>query len=323
MIGGQAAETKTRYDRLVILAFVPLDRYVVRMSENTRTNSILIVGGGTSGWLCAAYMANKLGSPETGGPKITLLESSEIIPIGVGEATIPPIKSAIAATGIGEAEFLREAQATFKMAIRFDHWRKPIGPDSENHFYHVFGAHGRVGHEPLAPYWLIDPSAKGKSFVEYSMNNGPIIEAHKGPKRPTDPAFGGPLDYAYHFDAGLLAKLLKKRALSLGVEHRIDTIEDVALEGEKITSLKTASGHSLSANLYVDCTGFHAQLIEKSIKEPFVSAGDVLFCDRAIACPSNFADESNDIPPYTKSIARSKGWIWDVPLQHLNLFIFG
>lgn len=286
------------------------------MSNENLTRSVVIVGGGTSGWLCAAYMANKLGTQNAGGPSIVLLESSEIPTIGVGEATIPPIKSAIASTGLEEAEFLKEAQATFKMAIRFDGWCQSAQGKDPSSFYHAFGAHGRIGSEPLAPYWLLDPSAKGKSFVEYSMNNGPIIEAGKGPKRPTDSAFGGPLDYAYHFDAGLLARLLKKRALSLGVTHLVDTVDQVDRSGDHINSITTTDGRTLSADLFVDCTGFHALLIEKSIGEPFVSVADVLFCDSAVACPAEYAADQDEIPPYTKSVARKNGWIWDVPLQH-------
>lgn len=284
-------------------------------SENL-TQSIVIVGGGTSGWLCAAYMANKLGSKASGGPKITLLESSEFAPIGVGEATIPPIKSAIAATGLAENEFLKEALATFKLAIRFDGWSKAKSGEDQSSFYHAFGPHGRIGSEPIAPYWLLDPSARGSSFVDYSMNNGPIIKAGKGPKRVSDPPFGGPLDYAYHFDAGLLANLLKKRALALGVTHLVDTVQQVDREGDHINSISTSRGNSLSADLFIDCTGFHALLIEKSIGEPFQSLSDVLFCDSAIACPAQYLSEEEEIPPYTKSIARKNGWIWDVPLQH-------
>jgi tryptophan 7-halogenase len=286
------------------------------MSDPQQTKQILIVGGGTSGWLCAAYMANILGTESSGGPAITLMEASDIPTIGVGEATIPPIRSAIAATGLGENEFLKATGATFKMAIRFDGWRKSSASVGEHKFYHAFGQHGRVGLEPLAPYWLLDPEARDKSFVDYSMNNGPIIEAMRGPKRSTDKPFGGPLDYAYHFDAGLLAELLKKRATSLGVKHRVGNVADVETDGANITAITTASDERLEADLYVDCTGFHAALIEKALDEPFVSMADVLFCDRAIACPVGYPGDSRQIPPYTKSVARSRGWIWDVPLQH-------
>lgn len=287
----------------------------MRVMSNDLTDHILIVGGGTSGWLCAAYLANTLGAPETGGPRITLMEASEIPTIGVGEATIPPIKSAIAATGLSEKEFLREAKASFKMAIRFDGWRKQSG-DSEHSFYHAFGAHGRVGKEPLAPYWLTTGASERMSFVDFSMNNGAVIDAMKGPKRVGDPEFGGPLDYAYHFDAGLLAQLLKKRATGLGVEHVVDTIDDVELEAENVSAITTKGGRRLVADLYVDCTGFAARIIEKALGEPFVSQADVLFCDSAMACPVDYAADQSDIPPYTKSVARRNGWIWDVPLQH-------
>ncbi|ANY21329.1 Flavin-dependent tryptophan halogenase RebH [Tsuneonella dongtanensis] len=279
------------------------------------TRDILIVGGGTSGWLCAAYMANTLGTVRQGGPRIRLMEASDIPTIGVGESTIPPIRSVIAGTGIDEVDFLRETNATFKMAIRFDGWRKPVA-GCEHGFFHAFGPHGRIGSEPLAPYWLVSGAYKRTSFVDYSMNNGPAIAAGKAPKRMSDQPFKGPLDYAYHFDAGLLAELLKKRATSLDVEHIVATIDKAEVSGEEITAVVTADGRRLTADLFVDCTGFSARLIEQALGEPFVSASDTLFCDRAVACQVPYRDPECPIPPFTRSSARPNGWIWDVPLMH-------
>ncbi|MBX7527084.1 tryptophan halogenase family protein [Qipengyuania vesicularis] len=278
------------------------------------TQRIVILGGGTSGWLCAAYMANNLGRHDQGGPHITLVESSDIPTIGVGEATIPPIKSAIAGTGLGEREFLKAANASFKLAIRFDGWMKAPA-DSPHSFYHAFGPHGRMGKEPLAPYWAMLPKDERPSFVDWSMNNAAVIHVLKGAKRPGDKDFTGPIDYAYHFDAGLLAQLLKERAKSLGVDHVVDTVQSVRRDGETILSITTDGGQVLEGDLFVDCSGFHARLIEKELEEPFRDLNDVLFCDRAIACPVKYGDPDAPILPYTKSTARRNGWIWDVPLQ--------
>lgn len=285
--------------------------------------NVLIVGGGTSGWVTATYMAKLLGCGTPGCINITLIESSDIDTIGVGEATILPIRSLISTLGLDEGRFMRDANATFKLAIRFIDWlRAPDAPETDlnrHWFYHAFGRHGSVGVagvvDTLAPYWILSGAKDRQSFVDYSMMEGRICDAMRGPKRINDPQFQGPVEYAYHFDAGLLAKLLKSLGREHGIKHLIGTVTDVRLDSDgAIASVETNEHGSLVADLYIDCTGFSALLIEKAMHAEFTSFTDTLFCDSAIACQPPYETPNGPILPYTKSTARPHGWIWDIPL---------
>lgn len=287
-----------------------------------RIEHILVVGGGTSGWLSAAFLARKLGANQPNGVKITLIESSEIGTIGVGEATVPPMRTVIASLGLDEAEFMRQTSATFKLGIRFDDWLRTPGetgplPDS---FYHAFGEAGRFGRETqefMAPYWIMNHEHLGQRFGDHTMIEGKLCDAGRGPKRVQDPQFGGPMAYAYHFDAGLLAKLLEKVGIENGVEHLVGTVTNVKLaEDGAIEALETKEHGELKADLYLDCTGFSAHLIEKAMGVEFHSLTDSLFCDEALACQIPYPTADQPIPPFTVSTAQPNGWIWDIPLNN-------
>lgn len=283
-----------------------------------KIDKILVVGGGTSGWFAANYLAKKLGA-DRNGVVVTLVESSDIPTIGVGEATIPPIRSLVSSLGYDEAEFMRESSATFKLAIKFDNWIAAganMG-DVAHSYYHTFGRHNQVGGDLMAPYWILDRENAGKSYVDYTMMEGGLIDAGCGPKRINDKQYLGPLEYAYHFDAGRLATLLKKTGIENGVRHIVDTVEDVGMaEDGSIAHVKTAEHGTLTADLYVDCTGFSARLIEKAMGTEFTGMNDVLFCDSAVACQAPYLDEKCAIPPYTTATAHSAGWTWDIPLNN-------
>lgn len=285
-----------------------------------RIENILIVGGGTSGWLAGAYLAKALGADRPGGVQITLIESSEIETIGVGEATVPPVRTVIASLGLDEAEFMRETSATFKLGLRFDNWlgREVDGrPDS---YYHTFGEAGRFGQqvqEFMAPYWVIGRDNIGQSFVDFSMMEGRICDAGRGPKKTDGVQFGGPMAYAYHFDAGLLVGLLKKVGCASGVKHLIGTVKNVRLaEDGSIAALETEEHGALSADLYLDCTGFGAYIIEKAMGAEYQDLSDVLFCDEAVACQIPYADPGQPILPFTIATAQENGWTWDIPLSN-------
>lgn len=294
-----------------------------------RIEHILIVGGGTSGWLSAAYLARELGANRPGGAKITLIESPNIETVGVGEATVPPIRTTIAALGLDEAAFMQASSATFKLAIRFDNWltNPPEaagsgGPGAKpwHHYYHTFGDVGRFGQatqEIMAPYWILNRERIGQNFVNYSMMEGRLCDAGRGPKRPGDPPYGGPIKYAYHFDAGLLAKLLETTGVENGVRHLKGTVTDVRLaEDGAIDALETDAHGTLTADLYLDCTGFGAHLIEKAMGVEFHGIGESIFCDQALACQVPYADPRQPIPPYTIATAQANGWTWDIPLSN-------
>ena len=285
----------------------------------TQIKNILIVGGGTSGWLAANYLSYRLAGNAGGGIAITLVESSDIPTVGVGEATIPPIRTLVASLGLSEAEFMRETSATFKLAIKFDNWLTggtSVG-DIAHSYYHTFGKVNHIGPDLMAPYWVLDRAQSGKSYVDYTMMEGGMCDAGRGPKRMNDPQFNGPIQYAYHFDAGRLAELLKKKGRERGIQQIIDTVEDIKLDASgDIASVETKENGSLKADLYIDCTGFHARLIEKAMGTEFTNMNDILFCNSAVACQIPYDDPNCAISPYTTATAHSAGWTWDIPLNN-------
>jgi len=282
----------------------------------SKVKDILIVGGGTSGWLSAAYISRALGTYRPGGARVRLVEASDIDTIGVGEATIPPIRTLVAALGIDEATFMRETSATFKLAIKFDNWvtNPAVQPHS---YYHTFGTFTQIDNDLMAAYWLKDQDRIDQNFVDYTMVEGRLCYLGLGPKRITDAQFQGPMQYAYHFDAGRLVTLLKKVAVHNGVEHLIGKVTDVEMaEDGSIAAVQTHDQGRLEADLFIDCTGFSAHLIEKAMGVEFKEFSDQLFCDKAVACQVPYDDEACAINPYTTATAQESGWTWDIPLNN-------
>ena len=279
--------------------------------------NVLIVGGGTAGWLTAAFLARALGTATGEGVRITLVESSDIGIIGVGEGTFPSIKGTLAAIGIDEARFLRESTATFKQGVKFVDWVRPHGTPGYDHYFHPFSLPSqRPGGPDLLPYWLLGAAGKGTAFAEASTMQKRIADASRGPKRTSDADFVGPMNYAYHFDAGRFAALLSEHAKSLGVGHVIATVERVELDEDgAIGSVVTREAGTLKADLYIDCTGFRGALIGTALGSPFRNINDVLFVDRAIAVQVPYERADTPIPSYTISTAHEAGWTWDIGLH--------
>ncbi len=278
---------------------------------------ILIVGGGTAGWLTAAFLARTLGTASREGVRITLVESSEIGIIGVGEGTFPSIKGTLAAIGIDEARFLRESTATFKQGVKFVDWVRPRGAPGHDHYFHPFSAPSqRPGGPELLPYWLLGAAGNGNAFAEAATMQKRIADASRGPKRMGDADFLGPMNYAYHFDAGRFAALLSEQAKSLGVGHVIATVERVELDASgAIGSVVTREAGTIKADLYVDCTGFRGALIGGALGSPFRNLNDVLFVNRAVAVQVPYERADTPIPSYTISTAHEAGWTWDIGLH--------
>lgn len=282
----------------------------------TRGRNVLIIGGGAAGWLTAAYLANTLGTEKTGGPRITLLESSEIGIIGVGEGTFPTIRNILRGIGIEEAEFMRESQATFKQGIRFDDWETAPVNGVHSHYVHPFES-PYWGKEELnlLPYWLIQDPATRLPFAEAVTFQTRIADAKLAPKRLHQGNYAGPLNYAYHFDAAKFAALVGRQAKALGVHHLNGTLNDVVLdETGAIDHIVSDQQGGLRADLYIDCTGFRAELIGKAMQVPFKPIHDVLFTDRAITCQVPYAKADSPLESYTISTAHEAGWTWDIAL---------
>ena len=279
--------------------------------------NVLIVGGGTAGWLTAAFLARTLGAGSPEGVRITLVESTDIGIIGVGEATFPSIRGTLAAIGIDEARFVRESNATFKQGIKYVDWVRPPGAPGANHYFHPFSQPSqRPGGPELLPYWLLGAAGEGSAFAEVATMQKRIADASHAPKRASDGDFLGPMNYAYHFDAGRFAALLATHAKSLGVTHVIATVERAELDAEgAIAAVVTREAGALSADLYIDCTGFRAALIEGALGSPLRAMNDVLFADRALALQVPYPRPDTPIASYTIATAQEAGWTWDIGLQ--------
>jgi tryptophan halogenase len=296
-------------------------------TETHRMNpiqQILIVGGGTAGWLTAAFLAKTLGTA-AGGVRITLVESSEIGIIGVGEGTFPSIRGTLNAIGLDEARFIRECDATFKQGVKFVDWAHAPGGDAtpaHEHYFHPFNAPSqRPGAPELLPYWLLGEAGAAdgapRAFADAVSMQKRVADASRAPKRAGDGDWLGPMNYAYHFDAGKFATLLATHAQSQGVQRVIATVERVELrEDGHIGAVVTRDRGPLTADLYIDCTGFRAALIGGALGAARKPLADVLFVDRALALQVPYPAADTPIPSYTISTAHTAGWTWDIGLQH-------
>ena len=263
---------------------------------------IVILGGGTAGWMSAAALARFAPSTHS----ITLIESEAIGTVGVGEATIPAIMLFNQALELDEAEFLRETMGSFKLGIEFAGWLKP------GHSYmHAFGEVGRqLGLLPFRHYWARGRKlGLAKPLAHYSPNELAARTGRAGPG-----AAGVSLPYAYHFDAGLYAGFLRRYAEARGVmrhEGKVGSVERAA-NGD-IASVTTADGRTFEGDFFIDCSGFRGLLIEQELGAGYEDWRHWLPCDRAVAVP---CAASGDFTPYTRSTARQAGWQWRIPLQH-------
>jgi tryptophan halogenase len=278
------------------------------MSAAPPVRNILIVGGGTAGWMAATYLATQLKA--TGGT-VTLVESPAIPTIGVGEATVPPLVGFLRVLGISEDEFMRRSHATYKLGIKFQNWH-----DGEDAFWHPFGpVGGAIDGLPIFHYWLKSlraGQAEGP-YTSYSLQTllGEQGKAPRAPSRSTLIYDRG--QYAYHLDAGAFAEFLKSEAIGRGARHIADEVTEVAVdERGHIRSVTTKQHGALTADLYIDCSGFRALLAEQALKDPYIDWSDTLLCDRALAAPLPLGDSAT--PPYTRCTAMSAGWIWQIPL---------
>lgn len=268
---------------------------------------ILIVGGGTAGWMTAAALSHVL----RGTVRIDLVESDAVGTVGVGEATIPPILLFNALLGVDENEFIRETKATIKLGIQFRDWYR------QGHtYFHPFGQYGsRIDAASFHQYWLrLNAEGLDQNLDDYSA---PAVAAALGRfNRPQgDPrSVQSQMTYAFHFDASLYAGFLRRRAEAAGVTRHEGRISDVELKADgSIASVRLDDGRALDADFFIDCSGFRGLLIEGALKTGYEDWTHWLPCDRAVALPCARVE---DPVPYTRSTALEAGWRWRIPLQH-------
>ena len=281
--------------------------------------NVVIVGGGTSGWMTASYLRAAFGD----ALDVTLVESANIPTIGVGEATFSTVRHFFAYLGLAESEWMPPCHATYKLAIRFENWREP-----GHHFYHPFERLRTIDGFSITDWWLrLRP---GERFDRACFLLAALCEAGRSPRHldgelferdvTTGPRTGiSALDtqfpYAYHFDAALLAKYLTGYATDRGVKHVLDNVVEVRQDERGwITEVVTAEHGALAGELFIDCTGFRGLLINQALGTGFRSYQDTLPNDRAVALrvPADMA--ATGIRPYTTATAQDAGWIWTIPL---------
>lgn len=282
--------------------------------------NITIVGGGTAGWLVAAFLNHRLqwGAGHGEDVRITLIEAPDIGTVGVGEATIPGIRVTLQMLEIDEAEFVTRTDATFKLGVRFDDWHDPAGPRPRSYFHPFSGGVQIAGRNPgasLLAYGVPEELGLDPQFGNIIGHGVAAATAGKSPKRADDPAYGGALGYAYHLDAGKFAAFLQEVATARGVVHLRDAVVDVERAGNgHIAALNLKQGGRMPVELVIDCSGFRSLLLGEALGEPFESYADYLPNDRAVAIPIA-RDPDRRYPTATISTAMDHGWRWQIPLQ--------
>jgi tryptophan halogenase len=270
--------------------------------DNNQVRRVVIAGGGTAGWMVAAAIAKTLGKVLD----IKLIESDEIGTVGVGEATIPPLVSFNRLLNINEQEFMAATQATFKLGIQFENWK-----DRGQNYIHSFGTTGRDHWTAgFQHFWLKGRERKlAGDYADYCLE----LKASLENKFAHLPNQG--MNYAFHLDAGLYAKFLRKIAESFGakrIEGKIGAVPMDARTGN-ITGVRLENGDLIEGDLFIDCTGFRGLLIGNALHVGYEDWSHWLFNDSAVALQT---ESVGPAIPYTRSIAHESGWQWSIPLQH-------
>lgn len=278
--------------------------------EKHKINKIVVVGGGTSGWMVAAVLSKVLGTIHH---SITLIESEQIGTVGVGEATIPMIKLFNGVLGLNEDEFVRETNATFKLGIEFVNWGKQGG-----RYFHPFGSLGLDLEGISFNHYYLRWKKEGGSldFSKFSMETEAAY-AHKfaRTKGESGPRYIPQVNYAFHFDASLYAAFLRRYSEMRGVRRVEGKVIQVLQDSHTgfIESLQLEGGSSVVGDLFIDCSGFRGLLIEQTLKVGYKDWSHWLPVNKAVAVP---CESSGPLLPYTRATAQEFGWQWRIPLQH-------
>ena len=276
-----------------------------------RTKRVLVVGGGSAGWMAAAYLNAALNHDGKRVADISLVESPDVPRIGVGEATVPNINHILAVIGIDENDFLKRVDGTFKQSIRYVDWLH----GQNDYYHHPFTRFRPTPIDSSARKWLM--SDRSIPFTETVSVQPIICELGLSPRPPNQSNFSEPLTYAFHMNALKFADYLCELATARGVTHYLDHVVDVEMmESGDVGAVHTRGGLRLEADLFIDCTGFAALLIEQKLGVGWVDCSQWLLCDRAVTMHVPYEHHyPGYVRPYTTATALSAGWVWEIPLQ--------
>lgn len=281
------------------------------MALNDLIRQIVIVGGGSAGWLTAAVIAAEHRAACGSGLQVTLIESPDVQPIGVGEGTWPTMRDTLRRIGVTETDFIRECDVSFKQGSKFDGW---VTGREGDYYFHPFVLPQGYTETNLVAGWLQRhadvPFADLVSFQPHLCARG------KAPKQIATPEYAAVANYAYHLDAGKFGLFLRKHCIEqLGVRHVLNHVACInSHDNGDIASLQTKAHGALAGDLFVDCTGMQSLLLGQHYGIAFLSQRHVLFNDTALALQIPYADENSPIASQTLSTAQSSGWIWDIGL---------
>ncbi|TPV57393.1 tryptophan 7-halogenase [Aestuariibacter sp. GS-14] len=276
------------------------------MMNQTHPASVIIVGGGTAGWMCAAYLAKQWGT----STHITLIESSQIGTVGVGEGSTPFLKQFFADLGWQEQDWMPDCDATYKTGIEFANWTNSARFSQYFHpFFTPLDQHtGELFFNSCQQ--LRSGLANADVKPEHYFSAAEMVRKRVTPQSSKLP---GDIDYAYHFDASKLALRLHSFSMKQGVTHREGKVAEVYTEAGNIRGLRMEQGDVLHADLYVDCSGFIGLLMKKALNAPFKRYRDTLFNNAAVALPTMHGND-DPITPQTRSVGMDSGWMWQIPL---------
>jgi tryptophan halogenase len=274
------------------------------------TRHVVVLGGGSAGWLVAGLLAAEHRTAAPDGLRITLIESPDVASIGVGEGTWPTMRDTLRRIGVSESDFIRECDASFKQGSKFVRWAEDREGDR---YYHPFVLPQGYLDTNLVAGWLAQRGARFAELVSFQPH---LCEAGCAPKQFQTPEFAAVANYAYHLDAVKLGQFLRRHAIGqLGVRHVADHVESVrSHENGDIAAVVTRTQGAIEADLFVDCTGMRSLLIGQHFGIELTRCADVLFNDRALAVQVPYADARAPIACQTISTAQSAGWIWDIGL---------
>ena len=272
---------------------------------------VLIVGGGSAGWMAAAYLNAALNHDGRKVADISVIESPDVPRIGVGEATVPTINHILAVVGIHEHEFLRRVDGTFKQAIKYVNWLNNQGES----YYHPFNRFRELPIDCSGSRWLM--SDRSIAFAETVSAQPVLCEMNLAPQMLGPWDFGPPLTYAFHMNALKFADYLCELSTARGVTHHLDHVIKVDMaENGDVAAVQTKGGKRIEADVFIDCTGFAGLLIEKKLGVKWVDCSQWLLCDRAVTMPVPYEHRyPGYVRPYTTATALSAGWVWEIPLQ--------